>query len=350
MASAEAIGARHVPRWSARPSSSRRCPKSSGIWTNPSPTRLWSRCSSSPARPASTSRWCCPAKAPTSCSAATRSTGNRCRSSLSTICPGRCAVRWARRASRCPKGCGEEPAAPRLVDARGALLRKRPQLLRRPAAGDTGGVPAGMDPHRRHGAAVRVVRRLGSGRAHAAHRSVHLATGRHPGQGRQDDDGQLAGAAGAVPGPRGVRGGLEAAVRPEDHPVHHEVRAAPGAGADRPAARAEPTEARLPRADPALAAGRRTAGLGIPDRGASEAGDWSTSPPCAGCSTNTAAAHRSQPPAVDRADLHAVARDLRRAQRDAPDQRAAPTPCSSTRRRGDLRLSAAAISLPASAP
>ena len=39
----------------------------------------------------------------------------------------------------------------------------------------------------------------------AVHRPVHLAARRHPGQGRQDDDGQLARAAGAVPGHRGVR-------------------------------------------------------------------------------------------------------------------------------------------------
>ena len=47
-----------------------------------------------------------------------------------------------------------------------------------------------------------------------------------------------------------------AAAEPEDHQDHHQVRAAPGAGADRPAARAEPAEARLPGADPALARGR----------------------------------------------------------------------------------------------
>ena len=105
------------------------------------------------------------------------------------------------------RDAGQEPAAPRVADARGALLRQRAQLLRRAAARDAARVPAGVDPHRRHRAALRVLRRVGSGRAHAAHRPVHLAARRHPGQGRQDDDGELTGTAGAVPGPRGVRGG-----------------------------------------------------------------------------------------------------------------------------------------------
>ena len=39
----------------------------------------------------------------------------------------------------------------------------------------------------------------------AVRRPVHLAARRHPRQGRQDDDGQLARAAGAVPRHRGVR-------------------------------------------------------------------------------------------------------------------------------------------------
>ena len=52
---------------------------SSGTSTTRSPTRRWCRCGSSPARPASTSRWCSPARAPTSCSAATTSTASRCR-------------------------------------------------------------------------------------------------------------------------------------------------------------------------------------------------------------------------------------------------------------------------------
>ena len=79
VASAEAIGARHIAKVVSPASSSPPCPRSSGTSTSRWPTRRWCRCSSSPARPASTSRWCCPARAPTSCSAATRFTGNRCR-------------------------------------------------------------------------------------------------------------------------------------------------------------------------------------------------------------------------------------------------------------------------------
>ena len=106
---------------------------------------------------------------------------------------------------------------------------------------------------------------LGSGGADAAHRPVHLAARRHPGQGRQDDDGQLARTAGAVPRSRGVRGGLAAAARPEDHQGDDQVRAAPGAGTDRARARAQPAEAGLPGADPALAARGRAARLGLRD-------------------------------------------------------------------------------------
>ncbi len=50
-------------------------------------------------------------------------------------------------------------------------------------------------------------RRLRRRDGHAVRGPVHLAAGRHPGQGGQDDDGQLAGAARAVPGRRGVRPG-----------------------------------------------------------------------------------------------------------------------------------------------
>ena len=99
----------------------------------------------------------------------------------------------------------QEPAAPRIADARGALLRQRPQLLRRAAARRAARVPRRVDAHRRDRAGVRRIGGLGPGGPHAAHRPVHLAARRHPGQGRQDDDGQLAGAAGAVPGSRGVR-------------------------------------------------------------------------------------------------------------------------------------------------
>ena len=113
-------------------------------------------------------------------------------------------------------------------------------------------------------------------------------------------------------------------VQAEDHPHHHQVRAAPRAGAHRSAACAQPPETGLPGADPALAARRRAAGWAYAMVDASAGRPpGRQSPRCAGCSTNTEAAQRSQPPAVDGADLHAVARDLRRAQRGAADQRAA---------------------------
>ena len=149
----------------------------------------------------------------------------------------------------------QEPAAPRIAHPRGALLRQRAQLLRRPAAGGAAGLPSGVDAHRHHRAGVRHVRRLGPGGADATHRPVHLAAWRHPGQGRQDDDGQFARIAGAVSGSRGVRGGVPAACRSEDHQGHHQIRAAQGARTHRSRPCAEPAEAGLPGPDPALAAG-----------------------------------------------------------------------------------------------
>ena len=105
---------------------------------------------------------------------------------------------------------------------------------------------------------------LGPGRADAARRPVHLAARRHPGQGRQDDHGELAGAAGAVPRPRGVRRRVDAAAVGEGGRGDDEAGAAPRAGGHRPAARAAPAQARLPGADPALAA-RRDVRLGARD-------------------------------------------------------------------------------------
>ncbi len=161
----------------------------------------------------------------------------------------------------------QEPAAPWVADARGALLRQCPQLLRRAVARRAAGIPRGLDPHRCDGAAVCRVDRLGSSGPHAAHRPVHLAARRHSGQGRQDDDGQLPGAAGAVPGSRGVRGGRPATRTGQDHPHHHEIRAAARPGAHRAGACAAPAQARVPRPDPALAARRRTAGVGLRNGG-----------------------------------------------------------------------------------
>ena len=91
---------------------------------------------------------------------------------------------------------------------------------------------------------------------HAVRGPVHLAARRHPGQGRQDDDGQLVGAAGAVPGHRGVRGRVVDPHRPEADQGDHQVRPAPGPRADRARPRHQPAQARLPGPDPALAQGR----------------------------------------------------------------------------------------------
>ena len=80
----------------------------------------------------------------------------------------------------------------------------------------------------------------------------------------------------------------------------------------------------LPGADPALAARGRVAGVGLRDGGL--VAGRSPDRPSRGAADARRAPERhkrSQPPAVDGADLHAVARDLRRAQRGPADQRAA---------------------------
>ena len=107
----------------------------SGTSTTRSPTRRSCRCTSSPARPASTSRWCSPARAPTSCSAATPSTASRCQpGAVRAACPAACAGRWARCRTRLPEGMRGKDLLRRGVDpAGGALLRQRPDLPRRRA-------------------------------------------------------------------------------------------------------------------------------------------------------------------------------------------------------------------------
>ena len=156
----------------------------------------------------------------------------------------------------------------------------------------------------------------------AVRRPVHLAARRHPGQGRQDDDGQLAGAAGAVPGPRGVPGGLGDPGGAEDHLGDDQVRAAPGAGRDRPGARAEPGQARLPGADPAVAAGRDVR-VGARHHGVC----WHGSPDrhgggvaVAGRAPGRAARLLAQD--LDAAGVHDLARHLRR----GPDPPEMPQP------------------------
>ena len=139
----------------------------------------------------------------------------------------------------------------------------------------------------------------------------------------------------------------------EDHQVHHEVRVAPGAGADRSRARAQPAEAGLSGADPALAAGRRADGLGLRHGGFVRSGRSDRHDGGPDDARRTPQRRkRSQQTAVDRADLHAVARDLRRGQRDPTDQRA-DVPGAALGHHRLSRESAPApppISAPASAP
>ena len=96
------------------------------------------------------------------------------------------------------------------------------------------GVLRRYDPRRGHidvtAAHYRGVGRVGPGGPDAARRPVHLAARRHPRQGGQDDHGELAGAAGAVPRPGGVRSRVGAAAVGEGGGRDDEVRAAPGAG------------------------------------------------------------------------------------------------------------------------
>ena len=192
--------------------------------------------------------------------------------------------------------------------------------------GELAGVLRQYDPRRSHtdvtAAPLRGVGGLGPGGAHAARRPVHLAAGRHPRQGRQDDDGELPRAAGAVPGPRGVRRGVRPAARGEAGREHDEARPAQGARGHRPAARAAAAQAGLPRAHPALAA-RRDVRLGARHR-ARQPGR----PPGRPGRRHPHARRpprrpdRPQPPHLDAAGVPALARDLRGAAHHPGDPRA----------------------------
>ena len=130
---------------------------------------------------------------------------------------------------------------------------------------------------------------LGPGGPDAARRPVHLAARRHPGQGRQDDDGELAGAAGAVPRPRGVRRRVDAA--------------AVGEGRAR-GRRSSRCATRWTGIVPPHVLHRRKLGFPVPIRHwlRDEMYDWARGdrprlagrpprrprPPCSGCSTRTA--------------------------------------------------------------
>ena len=92
----------------------------------------------------------------------------------------------------------------------------------------------------------------------AVRRPLHLAARRHPGQGRPDLDGALAGGAGAVPGPGGLRRGGDHPGGPEAAAAlrRHQVRDAPGVAGRGAAGHRQPQEARLPDPDAGLAARR----------------------------------------------------------------------------------------------
>ena len=217
--SAAAIGARHIVKVVSPPRCGRDAARSSGTSTTRSPTPRWSRCTSSPRKPASTSRWCCPARARTSCSAATRSTASRCRCEPFEYLPGRCGTRSARSVRADARGHARQGACCTAVRS---TLEERyygnarsfndAAVARGPAR-----LPTRVDASGRHRADLRAVARAGTVDPHAAPGPVHLAARRHPGQGRQDDHGQLAGTARAVPGHRGVRVAVAHPDGPEDH-------------------------------------------------------------------------------------------------------------------------------------
>ena len=92
-----------------------------------------------PRGPPATSRWCCPGRARTSCSAATRSTRSRCRWRRSRRCRARCAGCSARRRRHLPEGMrgkdllrrGALPLEQRYYG--NARIFRDDQLARRPA-------------------------------------------------------------------------------------------------------------------------------------------------------------------------------------------------------------------------
>ena len=125
-------------------------------------------------------------------------------------CPTACGAGWARSAARCPRACAARTCC---AAARSALEERYYGNARIFRDGRAAGLLRTYDPERpfRDVTDPLYARTPAPGRSYpdAVRRPVHLAARRHPGQGRQDDDGELAGAAGAVPGHRGVRGRLD---------------------------------------------------------------------------------------------------------------------------------------------
>ena len=101
---------------------------------------------------------------------------------------------------------GQELPGARHHPDRGALLRQRADVHRGGEAAAAAPVRPVGALHRRHRADLRRAAAPPRRRHQdAVRRPLHLAARRHPGQGRPDVDGALAGGAGAVPGPRGLR-------------------------------------------------------------------------------------------------------------------------------------------------
>ena len=143
-----------------------------------------------------------------------------------TRLPIRCVAASAPSAGSLPEGFRGKDLLRRGVDRpAGPLLRQRPHLPGGAARRAAAHLPRHGFLPRRHRPGVRDQRGLGSDLADAARRPVHLAARRHPGQGGQDDDGELARAAGAVPGRRGIRGRPHGRLRSEDHQADQQVRA-----------------------------------------------------------------------------------------------------------------------------
>ena len=190
------------------------CRRSSGTSTTRSPTRRSCRSTSWPGRPPSTSRSCSPARAPTSSSAATRSTASRSRwRAVERPAARPLQARAAAVAGLMPEGDARQELP---ASAATTPLEERYYGNARIFTEDGAGAAAAAATtrtcaQRRHRGALRQTRDAGYDDVTAMQYVdlLHLAARRHPGQGRPDDDGALAGAAGAVPGPRGVRAGQQ---------------------------------------------------------------------------------------------------------------------------------------------
>ena len=185
------------------------------ISTSRSPTSRCSRRSSSRSSRASTSRWCCPATAATSCLAATTPTKRRRwrAARLDGRCPAcprsRGVARSAAAADREEEGAGQQGQALQRTARRRApadLGHYRWMVVSSAAARRRGCItPAcasALRRHRRLRAGARGAGAIRPGRSAqppALCRPEHLSGGRHPGEGRSHEHGDVARNARAVP-------------------------------------------------------------------------------------------------------------------------------------------------------